>query len=176
MKNNKESYLSPREIKELLENIQDNRDRLMLRVLYETGCELKELVEFKVSDILGNKMIVRSNIRYPQISAKLSKDLRAFIVGNNLQKESKIFSTRQGKGISEKRIRQLIHEYSLRTLKKKINPQIFRYLHIAHAYLAGVNLESIANQIGITTFRIFQIIDQLKLKPSHNYNIFLKRV
>ena len=59
---------------------------------------------------------------------------------------------------------------------EKINPQSFRYFHIAHAYKNGVLLESISRQIGITTFRIFKILSELNISPSQNYNQFLKKV
>lgn len=173
------SILTLREVRKLINSVDNARDKLMIRLLYETGCELIELVNIKVSDILGNKIkIIDDNkkIRFPQISSKLAKDIRMYVLGNNLSKSMFLFSTRQSKNISEKRVRQLIQQYSQKYCSKKINPQNFRYFHIAHAYLNGVLLETISKQLGITTNRIFQILNDLNLKANHNYNKFLNKV
>ncbi len=173
-------YLSLRQIRKLIKHISNARDKLMIRVLYETGCSLVELTEIKVKDILGNKIKIKSSedneIRFSQISGKLAKDIKQYIIGNGLGKDSFLISTRQSPDISEKRVRQLIQEYTREVFSEKINPQSFRYFHIAHAYSNGVLLENISKQIGITTYRIFQILDELNLKTSQNYNIFLKKV
>ena len=171
-------YLSLREVKNLIDSIENIRDKLSLRILYETGCTLRELVNIKVKDIQGNKIKVvdpeTKEIRYPQISSKLSKDIKLYIKGNALT--GYLIATRQSSKISEKRIRQIIQKHTKKVFSIKINPQSFRYYHIAHAYSNGVLLETIAKQLGITTFRIFSIIDELRLNPGHNYNNFLKRI
>ena len=176
-----ESYLSLQEIRKLISSISDMRDKLMIRILYETGCTLVELVNIKVSDILGNKIKIlepeTKEIRFSRISGKLAKDLSFYIKGNNLSKDAYILSTRQSEKISEKRVRQLIQEYTKKISSRKINPQMFRYYHINHAYQNGVLLENIAKQTGITPYRVFQVINEFKIKPRQNlYNQFLIKV
>jgi len=149
-KESSESYLSLQEIRKLISSISDMRDKLMIRLLYETGCTLIELVNIKVSDILGNKIKIfdpeTRELRFSRISGKLAKDLSFYIRGNNLSKGYYILSTRQSKQISEKRVRQLIQDYTKKISSRKINPQMFRYYHIIHAYQNGVLLENIAKQ------------------------------
>lgn len=161
-------------------SITDVRDKLMIRVLYETGCSLIELTHIQVKDILGNKIKIKNpetkEIRFSYISGKLAKDIKQFVLGNNLNKDTCLISTRQSSRISEKRVRQLIHFYTQLVFSEKINPQSFRYFHIAHAYSNGVLLETISKQIGITSYRIFQIISELNLNTTQNYNQFLKKV
>ena len=173
-------YLSLKQIRRLINYINNSRDKLMIRVLYETGCSLVELTEIKVKDVLGNKIRIKNSenneIRFPRISGKLAKDIKLYILGNNLDKDSFLISTRQSESISEKRIRQIIQEYTKEVFSEKINPQSFRYFHIAHAYTNGVLLENISKQIGITTYRIFQILEELNLSTKQNYNKFLKKV
>ncbi len=180
-KESSESYLSLQEIRKLISSISDMRDKLMIRLLYETGCTLIELVNIKVSDILGNKIKIfdpeTRELRFSRISGKLAKDLSFYIRGNNLSKGYYILSTRQSKQISEKRVRQLIQDYTKKISSRKINPQMFRYYHIIHAYQNGVLLENIAKQTGITPYRVFQIINDFKIKPKQNlYNQFLSKV
>ena len=171
-------YLSLREVKFLIKAIENIRDKLSLRILYETGCTLRELVNIKVKDISGNKIKIvdpeTKEVRYPQISSKLNKDIKLYIKGNALK--GHLIATRQSSKISEKRIRQIIQQHTKNIFSKQINPQSFRYFHIAHAYSNGVLLETIAKQLGITTFRIFSILEEFSLRPKHNYNNFLKRI
>ena len=167
--------LSLKELRELISSISNMRDKLMIRILYETGCDLNELVSIKVEDILGNKIKIR-NIRYVKISGKLAKDLKFYIKGNSLSKDSNIISTRQSKKISQRRVRQLIQGYTEKKGYGKINPQMFRYYHVAHAYLNGVYQENMAKQLGIKTYRIFQIINQMNIQPDNMYNKFLTRI
>ncbi|MFH2021575.1 MAG: site-specific integrase [archaeon] len=178
--NNSGSYLLPREVRELIAYIHSARDRILLRILYETGCTLKELVALKVSDILGKKISVvnhsTKNVRFSHISSKLAKDIKAYILGNLLKKEDFLLSSRQGKGISEKRVRQLIQQYAMDCFSKKISAHDFRYFHIAHAYTSGVLLQNIARQLGITSYRAFQVVEELGISPAYNYNNFLVRV
>lgn len=176
-----ESYLSLQEIRKLISSISDMRDKLMIRLLYETGCTLIELVNIKVSDILGNKIKIlepeTKEIRFSRISGKLAKDLSFYIKGNNLSKDAHILSTRQSQKISEKRVRQLIQDYTKKISSRKINPQMFRYYHISHAYHNGILLENIAKQTGITPYRVFQVITDFKIKPKQDhYNQFLSKV
>ncbi len=174
------NYLSLEQIRKLVSSVSDTRDNLIIRVLYETGCSLNELTAIKVNHLLGSRIRIKNTetkeIRHSTISAKLAKDLRLFIKGNRLDDRSCLFSTRQSDSISEKRIRQIIQKYTKDEFSEKINPQSFRYYHIAHAYSNGMMLETIARQIGITTARIFKILSEMKISPKQNYNKFLRKV
>ncbi len=118
--------------------------------------------------------IKSTSFRVAKISGNLSKDMSLYIQGNKLQ--GYVFCTRQSKKISEKRVRQLVQEYT-KKIGTAINPIMLRYYHIAHAYLNGVFIEEIAKQLGLTKFRIFQVLQELGINPkSNNYHNFLGRV
>ena len=175
-----DSYSSLNELRNFIDSIHNARDKLIVKILYETGCSLTELINVKACDIAGNTVKINStdnnSIRFPKISGKLAKDLSLFIIGNKLRPDSHLFTTRQSKGISEKRIRQLIQHYSISLDSGIINPHKIRYYHILHAYQSGVFIENISKQLGITTFRIFQVLRDFGLKPEQNYSFFLRRV
>ncbi|MEM2131355.1 MAG: site-specific integrase [Candidatus Woesearchaeota archaeon] len=171
-KNKNLNFLTIKEIREIIFNIKDARDNLIFRILYETGCLPSELINIKVKDILGNK--IRIKTRFVLISGKLAKDISLFIIGNKLSNENFLFSTRQSKKISEKRISQIIEFYTKKNIK--INAQKIRYYHIIHAYLNGVFLKEIAKNLGLTEFRIFQILQNFDINTYNNYQNFLKKV
>lgn len=170
-------YLTMDQVRHLITSVNDARDKIMIRILYETACTIKELTKIKVEDISGNRIRIKSAaaVRFPKISGTLARDLSLFIKGNQLGRSSFILSTRQGKNISEKRISQLIREYT--SGLGIINPHQFRYFHVAHAYLNGVFIEEISDQLGLTKLRVFQVLREFNVMPRlNNYNNFLGRI
>jgi site-specific recombinase XerD len=174
-------YLSFNQIQNLINSIKDMRDKLLVKILYETGCSLGELVNLKVSDIDENRIIITDpntkKSRISRISQKLGKEIALFIKGNNIPKESSIIFTKNSANISEKRVRQLLQNYAQELGYGKINPQMLRYYHIAHAYSNGVLIENISSQLGIKKLRIFQILSELKVDPKQNlYDNFFENL
>ncbi len=165
--------MQQKDIRRLIDSVTDARDRLMIRIIYETGCTVTELVNIKVSDILGHA--IRIEERFSQISGKLSRDIADYVLGNRLGKESFLIKTRQNFSMSEKRVSQIIEEYGHKILNARIRPHDLRNLHIVHAYTNGVFIESISKQLGLTAFRVFQIINTKKV-TRHNYTEFLGRI
>jgi len=165
-------------IRNLLKNIKKARDYIIIRILYETGCEVKELVKIKVSDVLGHRIRINSKeIRFSQISGKLSKDIKQYVKGNKLNKNNFLFSLRKDKPISEKRISQIISEISYDLKIKDMTSKKIRYLHILHSYQNNVLLHDISKQVGIDTYRVFRIIEEYHNgKGISNYNKFLKSI
>jgi site-specific recombinase XerD len=175
------AVLSLQQVRNLINSINDMRDRLIVRVLYETGSTLAELVNIKISDLCGDRIRIvdedSKQLRFVKISAKLAKDIRLYSEGNILKGDSFLLASRQGPGITERRIRQIIQEYTEKLGYGKINPHMFRYYHIMHAYQNGVYIDNISNQLGITRYRIFQVIESLDIQSGQNmYNRFLSRI
>jgi len=169
----RKNYLLMHQIKIITDSINDMRDKFLIKILYETGCSVGELVNIRVSDIRENKIKILNNdtknLRFSRISEKLANELQFFIKGNNLPKESFILTTKKSSKISEKRVRQLIQYYTHKSGFGKINPQMFRYYHIANAYQEGVSIENISSQLGIMRYRIFQILTDLEIVPKKNH-------
>jgi integrase/recombinase XerD len=166
--NHNRNYLSSQEVKSLVYSVKDIRDKFVIQILYETGCTLGELVNIKVSDIKDSTIRLTNTdskeTRKSRISSSLYKKLLLYIKGNGLKEKSYIISTRNSENISEKRVRQLIQSYGNKLGYPRLNPQLFRYYHIAHAYEKGVFIDNISNQLGIKKFRVFQILTELSVE------------
>ncbi|MBU0456666.1 MAG: site-specific integrase [Nanoarchaeota archaeon] len=174
-------YLSNDEFNSLKNKINDNRDKLILNILYETGCTVNELVKIKTKDIDFGKKIIKfppestksNKLRTSFISKELAKEIEKFTEKNSSQH---IFTTRQGSGITTKRIRQLIQNYSQKAGFGKINPQVIRYTHIAHALEKGIPLTAIQKQVGMERLRIVQIYEALVPEEKEgNYDKFFEK-
>jgi integrase len=168
-------YLSLEEVRRLITSVEERRDRLIFLILYETGCSLSDVVRIKAEDVAGNTIRIKKPVlRFARISGRLAKELSEYIKGNKIH--TYLFATRQSKSISVKRVRQLFNRHSLKW-GLKLNPLMLRYYHIAHAYINGVFIDDISKQLGITKFRVFQVLQQLPVKPRLNYyNNFLSKV
>jgi len=172
------SYLSPEEWKELDRLSKVERDSLILNLLYETGCTVNELVNIKTRDFTGNILKIRSHharnreARSVFISESLLKRIRAFC--QTATSGEYLFSTRQSRSMSTKRIRQLVQKYCSVCGIIGANPQILRYTHIVHAYQKGIPLEAIQNQVGLKRSRAIEIFEQLpERKTTDAYRKFM---
>ncbi|MFH1396750.1 MAG: tyrosine-type recombinase/integrase [archaeon] len=158
--------LSRGELVRLRSQIQNQRDKIILQILYETGCTVNELVNIKYNNI----NVKSKTIKYPSditktkksricfISSKLVNELKKYTRGENFVY---LFVTRQSYNITTKRVRQLLQSYGLKARLGKINPQVIRYTHIAHALERGITLTTIQKQVGIERLRMVQIYESL---------------
>ena len=169
-------YLSKAEFTRLRNQIKDDRDQLILDVLYETGCTVNELVHIQIFDVdFTNGVInVRSENTKSHRSRKcfVSKKLVSTI--KKLGKVTYILATRQSSQITTKRVRQLIQYYSKKAKLGKINPQVIRYTHIAHALEKGIPLTAIQKQVGMERLRMVQIYEALVPEEKEGYERFFK--
>ncbi|MBT4648516.1 site-specific integrase [archaeon] len=169
-------FLSEKDYNRLKCEIKEIRDIFLIKVLYETGCELNELVTIKVKDIVNDSICFdenNNNQRKSSISKNLANNLQKYIIGNWLNENDYLFKTRQSGHISTKRVQQLINDYSIKAGLHKINTQFIRYTHIAHAYQKGIQNQIISKQIGLTKQRVFQIITDLNITSNlGGYNKF----
>jgi len=166
MKKRVVQYLKRSELSRLNSHIKEPRDKLILDILYETGCTVNELINIRVKDIDFYKF----KIKFSSSSTKSNKSRNGYISKNLIHKIKSytqnsalnyLFSTRQSSQITTKRVRQLIQSYSIKTGLGKINPQVIRYTHIAHALERGISLTAIQKQVGMERLRIVQIYEAL---------------
>ena len=182
-------YLSTKEIRDLINYIDSKRDKLIVRILFETGCTVNELVNIQIKDIDFNQKLIyfppeitkSTRPKKSLISDSLASFIKSYIVSslrsrsNAAYIEKKyLFSTRQSQAMTTKRIRQILQFYGQALhFPKKLNPHVLRYSHIAHALDSGISLKSIQKQIGIEKFRLMQIYD-LIMPDKDDYNKFFR--
>ena len=159
-------YLSIEQYDELVKHVSDKRDDLILGILYETGCTVNELVNVKIKNV----DFKGSRICFPSESTKTHKPRISYVSGSLIKKIKEfikegssdyVLSTRQSKQITTKRIRQIIQSYSAFVNIEKLNPQILRYTHIAHAIKKGIPAKAVQEHVGIDSLRMSQICDSI---------------
>jgi site-specific recombinase XerC len=157
----------------LASGVLDLRDRLLFLVLYSTGCSESELISLRYSHLDTKKRTLsfgtEQSLRYSSIPAKLVHELLQLQNETNASKESFIFSSRQSKQLTTKRVQQIIIASSQSVFKKSITPQDIRYIHIYHALLKQTSIISIAKQTGLSFQRLAQIIEMIAIEESLDY-------
>lgn len=165
-------YISREDVMKLEGSINSKRDRLILEVLYETGCTVGEAVKLKKDDLdVANKQIgfpaeiTKSKTpKTSRISERLSSELDSYLEEREKEGEKSryLFSSRQSESMTTKRVRQLVQKYGRKTGLGKILPQMIRYAHVMHAVEKGLPLAAIEKQTGLDKIRLVQIMDTVK--------------
>ncbi len=110
-------YLDNLEYKLLLENITDDRDRLLVSFIYETGISAKQIVDLTFSDVFNKTRKLRiklderygtSKFRFVNLSTTLIKSITNFKEKYNLRLTNNLFYNSQNNPLTDRRIRQLI--------------------------------------------------------------------
>jgi integrase len=173
-------YLSVKDWERLQGQAMPERDLLILRVIYETGCTVNELVNIRAGhcDLAANTIKIRSEHarnheqRVCVISDNLSRRLRSII---SQDESSYLFSTRQSASMTTKRVNQLVGKYCDIIGVKSAGPQVLRYTHIVHAYLRGIPLDAIRKQVGLKRSRAIEIFQELPvLETKDAYRRFIE--
>lgn len=167
-------YLSDEEICLLEKAIGLERDRILLEILYETGCTIKEAVNLSVDDIdtahCGINFPAESTKSKTPKTATISTDLNKRIIEFLGEREKQgttsryLFCTRQSEQMTTKRARQLFSHYGIEAGLGKILPQMIRYAHVIHAVDQGIPLNAMKKQTGLDKIRLVQICDAIS-KP-----------
>jgi len=145
----------------------NERDQLIVELLYETGCTVNELVNIKKSDIILNMNQLKFSPKHTRnkeprivyISSRLVKKIKKFCQQN--PESDHLLSSRQSSTMTTKRIRQIVQGWCGKLGKKNAGPQILRYTHIVHAYLKNIPLNAIQKQVGLKRSRAIEIFSQL---------------
>ncbi len=172
-------YLSESELDRFWTLEKNQRDDVILKVLYFTGCTVNELVNIRISDIDLKQRTIRirsqnsrnKTARKVFISKTLAQTLKKFLAIKT--KSIYLLSTRQSPQMTTKRVRQIVGSLCRRCRIKNATPQIFRYTHIAHAYRKNIPVDAIVRQVGLKRSRAIEIFNQLRLnKVEDAYRAF----
>jgi integrase len=172
------SILSIRSFSALQKSIDSVRDRLILQILFETGCSVSDLSNVMAGDIRSPKehtelcaIRFHNPLRFSAISSELSSHLVDYAKKRKRKKDEFLFSQQPDKPFSMKRIEQILFAIS-QEKKILITPHNIKYLHIREALSKGLSPDTIAAQTGLSRQRILQISDLLHITSVQSYASF----
>ncbi len=153
------------------------RNRLILELLYATGCRVGELVNIKVSDIFikEQKILILgkgNKERYVYFGEYALKILELYLKDGrekiNLYKSPYLFLNQHGRKITTEGVRYILDKLIEQTsVHKHISPHMLRHTFATHLLNEGCDLLSVQQLLGHESLRSTQIythvtMDRLK--------------
>ncbi len=165
--------LSQEEVKRLIKTVQNQKTKLIIKLLYSSGLRVSELVNLTPNDLDFQQNIgwVRKGKgkkdRLFKIAESLNKPLQKYIKKNP---GKYVFS--QNKPLTTRNIQFLIEHAAKKTkINKKVTPHTLRHSFATHLLENGENLVIIQQLLGhknLETTRIYTHISQEQLKKVKN--------
>ena len=156
------------------------RDRMILELLYSTGCRVSELTGMNVEDVNLKKRMVLvhgkgGKSRWVFLTRGASDDVslylplrKKYVNGSASAKISSLVLNRSGNGISERGIRFIIEKY-IRAIgvDKHVSPHTFRHTFATHLLNNGAGIRIVQEMLGHSSISTTQVythvgIDRLK--------------
>jgi len=148
--------LSQEEIAALISSIDDLRDNIIISLFLETGINLNELTYLRKEDLdlatrtlkIRKETTKNKEERLLSISQELAEKLKKYLEQEN--PKTYLFTSRQSRKITERRVQQLLDHYSQKSLNKKINPRILRSTCIITQFINKIPIPEIEKKVGIS--------------------------
>ncbi len=159
-------YLKEAELRALLEQPVRMRDRLIIKLLYETGMRVGELAALSIGDVdldAGEITIQRAKRhdegrKVPIVNSWTKTMLRDYIGTRKMRKDPLFVSNKRGP-ISRRQIERLIAKYgeAVGIDKDKCHPHVLRHTHAVHALKSGIDLRTLQQNLGHSSIEVTAI-------------------
>ncbi len=155
-------YLTPEEAHELVEAAETERDRLFLRLLWETGLRVSEAVALVLENVGrdGMRVLGKGNVeRVVYIQHSLVSAILFHAQEQGLERHDFLFPSRKGGHITKQRADQIIKTTAKRAnLQRNVHAHLFRQGYAINFLNCGGRLDALQEQLGhrdINTTRIY---------------------
>ncbi|SNQ62453.1 site-specific tyrosine recombinase/integron integrase [Candidatus Methanoperedens nitratireducens] len=159
--------LTRQEIRDLLDNTENSKHRLLIELLYSTGLRLSECVNLKYSDLDLNdgigwvRMGKGAKDRIFIISGMFKKDLLEYKDKSGADGKGYIFSM-NGKKMSPRGIQHAIKKAAKRAgIEKDVHVHTLRHSFATHLLEDGVDIRKIQTLLGHANLQTTQIYTQV---------------
>jgi len=178
--------LTLREVTALLElpardRAEDQRDRVMLELLYASGLRVSELVGLSLSQIdmsLGCVRVVGKGAKervvpIGQTASKMLVDYLEHVRPTLLKGRSSrvLFISRRGRGLTRQAFWKLLLQRARRAgISKPISPHMLRHSFATHLLEGGADLRAVQSMLGhadIATTQIYTHVEGSRLRYIH---------
>jgi len=158
------------EIKRLIENAQNPKHRLMIKLLYGCGFRVSEIIDLKKEDINFSEELIHIKIakgrkdRFVKIPVSILEELKNF---ESFSKKYLFESSRGGK-LTTATIQAILKNSARKAdIKKRVYPHLLRHSFATHLLEQGTDLRIIQKLLGhsdIKTTQIYTQISQASIK------------
>ena len=159
-------YLKQAELKALLEAPRRMRDRLILKLLYETGMRVGELAALTIGDVeldTGEITIQQAKRhdegrKVPLVSSWTKTMLRDYIGTRKCRKDPLFVSNKRGP-LSRRQMERPVAKYgeAIGLEKDKCHPHVLRHTHAVYALKSGIDLRTLQQNLGHSSIEVTAI-------------------
>ncbi|MCU0858986.1 MAG: tyrosine-type recombinase/integrase [Thermoplasmata archaeon] len=159
-------YLKQGELKALLEAPRRMRDRLIMKLLYETGMRVGELAALTIGDVdleVGEISIQQAKWhkegrKVPIVNSWTKAMLRDYIGTRKIRKDPLFVSNKRGP-LSRRQVERLVFNYATEVGidKDKRHPHVLRHTHAVHALKSGIDLRTLQQNLGHSSIEVTAI-------------------
>ena len=155
-------YLTPDEAHRLIDAIDNERDRLFLRLLWETGLRVSEATKIKLGDVGrdGIRVVGKGNVeRVVFVQDGLVSAILFYAQERELSRTDFLFPSRKGGHITKQRADQIIKAVARRAnVQRNVHAHLFRHGYAINFLNCSGRLDALQEQLGhkdLNTTRIY---------------------
>ena len=159
-------YLKESELRRLLESPKRMRDRLIIKLMYETGMRVGELAALTIGDVdlESGEITIQHAKRHhegrkvPIVNSWTKTMIRDYIGTRKNRKDPLFVSNKRGP-LSRRQIERLVHNYGseIGLDKDKRHPHVLRHTHAVHALKSGIDLRTLQQNLGHSSIEVTAI-------------------
>ncbi|MDH4123347.1 MAG: tyrosine-type recombinase/integrase [Thermoplasmata archaeon] len=159
-------YLKQDELKLLLNAPRRPRDRLILRLLYETGMRVGELADLRIGDIdlENSEMTIQQAKRHKEgrkvpLVSDYTKMLVRDYIGTRKNKKDHFLVSNKRTPLSRRQIERLVAKYGQQVGidSEKCHPHVLRHTHAVYALKSGIDLRTLQQNLGHSSIEVTAI-------------------
>lgn len=154
--------LAKEEVLSIIDHTRNIKHRCIVSLLYSAGLRRNELLELKLEDIDGKRMLVRvrsgkgNKDRYSLLSERLLKELRTYYL--EWRPQTYLFEGPKGSRYSAESVAKIVRGAAERAgIRKHVTPHMLRHSFATHLLENGTNLRYIQVLLGHKSSRTTEI-------------------
>lgn len=167
-------YITADEVNQMISVTPRERDRLMILILYTSGCRVGELVQITVENLKDNHFTVIAKGNKPHVyyfDQEVANRLHDFLRTENIY-EGPVFRMTNGKPVGAPAVSNAIRKaVKLAQINKRIHPHTFRHGFATALLENGADPRTVQEMLGHenlqTTMRYMHVTDK-RMEDSHN--------
>lgn len=155
VKNQELKYLKHSQVVRLLKSIDDDTDRLIVRLIYATGVRVSELCSIDIGDIDFEEHTIRvkgkgDKIRTVFVDEETLAEIEDHI-GNKIM--GPLFVGQQGKSLSPRTVQRIFQRYA----PPGITPHKIRHSYASELYRRSKNLRVVQENLGHSSIKTTEV-------------------
>jgi integrase/recombinase XerD len=161
--------LSPREVKAVLDNIQNLKHKVIIMLIYSAGMRISEALNLRIKDIESDRKMIfiraakGNKDRYTILSEKLLILLRQYYL--KYRPTEYLFEGQYGGAYSDGSIRKILSKaVELAGINKRVNVHMLRHSFATHLLEQGTDLRYIQELLGHSASRTTEIYTHVSKK------------